>query len=69
MDIAQHIRIFDKTPSDELVEKRIGEIDMLAGKYQDLASVANILQLAADLTRVWPKAAAFQKRGSPKLRL
>jgi hypothetical protein len=51
MDIAQHIRIFDKTPSDELVEKRIGEIDTLVGKYQSLSSVADILQLAADLTK------------------
>jgi hypothetical protein len=51
MDIARHIRIFDKTPSDELVEKRTEAIDTLAGKYQHLTSVANILQLAADLTK------------------
>jgi hypothetical protein len=51
MDIARHIRIFDKTPSDELVEKRTEAIDTLAVKYQHLTSVANILQLAADLTK------------------
>jgi hypothetical protein len=50
MDIAQHIRIFDKTPSDELVEKRTKAIGSLAKKYEKLESVENLLQLAADLT-------------------
>jgi hypothetical protein len=51
MDIAQHIRIFDKTPGDELVEKRTEAIITLAGKYKDLTSVDNLLLLAADLTK------------------
>jgi hypothetical protein len=51
MDIAQHIRIFDKTPSDELVEKRTKAIGSLAKKFGKLDSVENLLQLAADLTK------------------
>ncbi|WP_263359915.1 GTPase-associated system all-helical protein GASH [Acidicapsa ligni] len=51
MNIAQHVRIFDKTPTDELVEKRTEAIGTLAGKYKDLASVDNLLLLAADLTK------------------
>jgi hypothetical protein len=50
MNIAQHIRIFDKMPNDELVEKRTEAIGALAVKYHDLASVDNLLLLAADLT-------------------
>jgi GTPase-associated system helical domain len=51
MDIARHIRIFDKTPSDELVEKRTKAIIALATSYEKLESVDNLLQLAADLTK------------------
>lgn len=51
MDIAQHIRIFDKMPSDELVVKRTEAIGALAAKYQKTASWENLLQLAADLTK------------------
>src|SRR5258708_4677497 len=51
MDIAKHIRIFDKLPSDDLVEKRTASIASLAEKYESLASVENILQLAAELTK------------------
>lgn len=58
-DIAQHIRIFDKTPSDELVEKRTESIQILSEKYSKLAAVADILQLAADLTQGVAKSGAF----------
>jgi GTPase-associated system helical domain len=51
MDIAQHIRIFDKLPSDDLVEKRTASIVTLAEKYESLSTVETILQLAADLTK------------------
>ncbi|MGH9498155.1 MAG: GTPase-associated system all-helical protein GASH [Terriglobales bacterium] len=51
MDIAQHIRIFDKIPTDELVEKRTTAITSLGEKYQSISSVENILQLAADFTK------------------
>jgi len=51
MDIAQHIRIFDKMPTDELLEKRTTAINSLAEKYQGVASVENLLQLAADFTK------------------
>jgi predicted DNA-binding ArsR family transcriptional regulator len=59
MDIAQHIRIFDKTPSDELVEKRTESINALSEKYSKLANVTDILDLAADLTRAVAKSSAF----------
>jgi hypothetical protein len=59
MDIAQHIRIFDKTPSDELVEKRTESINALSEKYSKLANVTDILNLAADLTRAVAKSSAF----------
>jgi len=51
MDIAQHIRVFDKTPSDELVGKRTEAIVTLAGKYQANTTVDSLLQLAADLVK------------------
>lgn len=55
IEIAQHIRIFDKTPSDELVEKRTESINDLAEKYSKLASVGDILDLAGDLIRAVAK--------------
>jgi hypothetical protein len=51
MDIAGHIRIFDKTPSDDLVTKRTATIGALAKKYEGLSTVDDLLQLAADLTK------------------
>jgi hypothetical protein len=51
MDIAQHIRIFDKMPTDELVEKRTTAINSLAEKYQEVSTVGDLFQLAADFTK------------------
>lgn len=59
MDIAQHIRIFDKTPSDDLVEKRTESINALSERYSKLANVTDILDLAADLTKAVAKSSAF----------
>jgi hypothetical protein len=51
MNIAQHVRIFDKMPTDDLVEKRAAAITSLAEKYEGNTSVEKLLQLAADLTK------------------
>lgn len=51
MEIAQHIRIFDKMPTDELVEKRTTAINSLTEKYEGVDTVEKLLQLAADLTK------------------
>jgi hypothetical protein len=56
MDIAKYIRIFDKMPSDDLVEKRRHAVDAVAARYQKLKSVSDLLQLSADLTRGVAKA-------------
>jgi hypothetical protein len=50
MSIAQHIRIFEKTPDDEFVEKRKTVISALAAKFLGSGDVGTLLQLAADLT-------------------
>jgi hypothetical protein len=59
MDIAQHIRIFDKTPSDELVQKRTEAIGALSDKFSKLVNVSDILDLAADLTKAAAKNGAL----------
>jgi GTPase-associated system helical domain len=48
-DIAQHVRIFEKDPSDDFVEKRKTVIDELGQSFGKLATVADILLLANDL--------------------
>jgi hypothetical protein len=50
MSIAQHIRIFEKTPDDVFVQKRTTVIDALASKFLSSNEVGKLLQLAADLT-------------------
>jgi hypothetical protein len=50
MSIAQHIRIFEKTPDDDFVQKRTKAIDALATKFSSSNDVGLLLQLAADLT-------------------
>lgn len=50
MSIAQHIRIFEKTPDDDFVQKRTKAIDALATKFSSSGDVGTLLQIAADLT-------------------
>lgn len=61
MNIAQHIRIFEKTPDDEFVEKRTTVIDALAAKYGAISKVGDLLQLAADLTKAVAKGGALSE--------
>ena len=49
-DIAKHLRIVDKDPTDEFVEKRITAINELSDSYRTLSSVPDILHLANDLS-------------------
>lgn len=48
-DIARHIRIFDKEPSDELVQKRTAAISSIAQQFGKLKTVQDILRLVDDL--------------------
>jgi hypothetical protein len=59
MSIAQHIRIFEKTPDDDFVQKRTKVIDALATKFLSSNDVGILLQLAADLTRGVAKGGAM----------
>jgi hypothetical protein len=45
-----NIRIFEKTPDDDFVQKRTKAIDVLATKFSSSGDVGNLLQIAADLT-------------------
>src|SRR5450755_773793 len=48
-NIAAHVRIFDLTPDDDLVTKRIVAIRNLAAYFKEQRSVQEIFQLANDL--------------------
>ena len=50
-DIATHIRIFDLTPSDELVEKRTEAIKRISTNFIKSQSVLRIFQWANDVAR------------------
>lgn len=58
MDIARYVRIFEKNPDDELVHKRTNAISSLVKTYKAITTVADLLQLASDLTK------AVAKRGT-----
>jgi hypothetical protein len=49
-DVARHIRIFDKEPSDDLVNKRTTVIRAMAEKLLKLKSYADHFQVAEDIS-------------------
>ena len=51
IDIAAHIRIFDPTPSDDLVKKRTTAIKLLSSNLKKTRSVETIFQWVNDLAR------------------
>jgi hypothetical protein len=48
-DIARHVKIFDKNPSDELVTKRSSAIVLLTEQYKKLKTISDLLQLVEDI--------------------
>jgi hypothetical protein len=48
-DIARHIRIFEKDPSDDLVQKRTTAITTAAEQFKKLKFVTDLLELANDI--------------------
>jgi hypothetical protein len=62
-EIAKHIRIFEKNPTDDLVEKRTAAIKELAANFGKISQVTEILRLASDLA-----AAATAKGALPDAR-
>jgi hypothetical protein len=48
-DIARHIRIFEKDPSDDLVQKRTTVVKTVADKFKKLKYVTDLLALANDI--------------------
>jgi hypothetical protein len=48
-DLAAHLRIFDISPSDELMQKRQAAINKLADQFRELSAPHQILVLANDL--------------------
>lgn len=48
-DIARHIRIFEKDPSDDLVQKRATVIKTVAEKFKKPKYVTDLLELANDI--------------------
>ena len=59
MSIAQHVRIFEKTPDDDFVQKRTKAIDGLVKKFFSDKTVGGLLKLAADLTHAVAKGGAL----------
>lgn len=58
VDVAQHIRIFDQKPADELVPKRTSAIKDLAGKLTGPKDVEGLMKMASSLVA----AAKFDKK-------
>lgn len=58
VDVAQHIRIFDQRPADELVPKRTAAIKDLAGKLTAPKDVEGLMKMASNLIA----AAKFDKK-------
>jgi hypothetical protein len=58
VDVAQHIRIFDQRPADELVPKRTAAIKDLAGKLTAPKDVEGLIKMASSLVA----AAKFDKK-------
>jgi hypothetical protein len=50
-DVARHIRIFDKDPSDDLVSKRSLAIAAMAERFLKLKSYDDYFQVAEDIAR------------------
>src|SRR5258707_1116641 len=50
-DVATHIRIFDKHPSDDLVSKRALTITAMAENFLKLKSYVDYFQLTEDIAR------------------
>jgi hypothetical protein len=48
IDVAKHVRVFEKDPSDEFVQKRITAVGSIVEKFAKLSSVSAILGLAHD---------------------
>lgn len=69
-DIATHVRIFEATPSDDFVEKRIATVNDLAGRlvkpnaYDSLLGVANDLALASADGGTMPERLAVPVEGA-----
>lgn len=49
IDVAKHVRVFEKDPSDEFVQKRIAVVAVIVEKFAKLAAVEDILLLAHDI--------------------
>jgi GTPase-associated system helical domain len=49
IEIARHVRIFDKDPSDDLVLKRTAAVTAIAEKFLQLQYVTDLLALANDI--------------------
>jgi hypothetical protein len=47
-DIARHVKIFDKNPSDDLVTKRSNAVALLTEQYKKLKTVNDLMQLVED---------------------
>jgi hypothetical protein len=69
-DVATHVRIFEATPSDDFVEKRIATVKDLAGRlvkpntYDSLLGVANDLALAGAEGGTMPERLAVAVEGA-----
>lgn len=50
-DVARHVRIFDKEPSDDLVTKRAKTISSLAEKFLKLKNYDDYFQIGEDIAR------------------
>jgi hypothetical protein len=48
IDVAKYVRVFEKDPSDEFVQKRITVVSSMVEKFSKLSAVADILGLAHD---------------------